>query len=125
MAGLTDLLKTEHEAAGKCHICFKTFSSENKKIRDYCLLSHGFIIRSIPQQSQPEISDTIAHPLVLYNLRSYDTHLFIKELGNKFNRYDVGINAEYKEKYISFKVKINVKLAKVINKDSKEVCMNI
>ena len=37
MTGLTDVLKREHKAAGKCHICLKEFNEpKNKKVRDHC-----------------------------------------------------------------------------------------
>ena len=47
-------------------------------------------------------------------------NLFIKELEKKFNKDDIGVIAENKEKNISFNVKINVKMAGVTNKDGKE-----
>ena len=70
-----------------------------------------------------QIPDHIS--IVFHNLSGYNTHLFIKELGKKFNRDDIVVLAENKEKYISFNVKINVKLAGVSNKDGKEVRKNI
>ena len=37
MTKLTDVLKREHEAAKKCHICLKEFNDpRNKKVRDHC-----------------------------------------------------------------------------------------
>ena len=37
MTELTDVLKREHEAAEKCHICLKEFNDpKNRKVRDYC-----------------------------------------------------------------------------------------
>ena len=54
-----------------------------------------------------------------------DVHLFIKELGRRFNKNDIGVIAENKEKYISFNVKINVKLAGVKYKDGTQVHKNI
>ena len=54
-----------------------------------------------------------------------DTHLFIKELGKRFNKKDIGVLTENKEKYVSFNVEINVKLAGVSNKDGTEVCKNV
>ena len=62
---------------------------------------------------------------MFHNLSGYDAHLFIKELGKKFNKNDIGVMAENKEKYISFNVKINVKLSGVSNEDGKEVRKNI
>ena len=58
-------------------------------------------------------------------MSGYDAHLFIKELGKGFNKNKIGVIAENKEKYISFNVRINVKLAGVSNKDGTEVCKNI
>ena len=62
---------------------------------------------------------------MFHNLSGNDAHLFIKELGRRFNKNDIGVIAENKEKYISFNVKINVKLAGVKYKDGTEVCKNI
>ena len=53
-----------------------------------------------------EIPDNIL--IVVYNLRGYFAHLFIKELGKKINKDDIGVIAETKEKYINFNVKRNV-----------------
>ena len=64
-------------------------------------------------------------PIVFHNLSGYDTHLLIKELGKRFNRDDIGVIVENKEKYIRFNVKINVKLAGVSNEDGKEVRKHI
>ena len=37
MTGLTDVLKREHKAVEKCHICLKEFNDpKNKKVRDHC-----------------------------------------------------------------------------------------
>ena len=58
-------------------------------------------------------------------MSGYGPHLFIKEIGKRFNKNDVGVIAENKEKYISFNVKINVKLAGVTDEDGKEVHKNI
>ena len=62
---------------------------------------------------------------MFHNLSGYDAHLFIKELGKRFNKNDIGVIAENNEKYISFNVRINVKLAGVRNEDGIEVCKNI
>ena len=51
--------------------------------------------------------------------------MFIKELGKTFNEDNIGVIAKNKEKYLSFNVKINVKLAGVRDKDDKVVHKNI
>ena len=47
--------------------------------------------------------------------------MFIRELGKRFDKDDIGVIAENKEKYISFNVKISVKLAGVTDRNGKEV----
>ena len=64
-------------------------------------------------------------PIACHNLSGYVAHLFIKEVGRRFNKNDIGVIAENKEKYISFNVKINVKLAEVKYKDGTQVHKNI
>ena len=58
-------------------------------------------------------------------MSGYDTHLFIKELGRRFNKNNIRVIAKNKEKYISFNVKINVKLVGMKHKDGKEVHTSI
>ena len=121
----TDALKREHEAVEKCHVCLKEFNDpKDRKVRDHC--HYMGVYRGAARNNcnlKYRIPDHI--PIVFHNLSGYEAHLFIKELGKKFNKDDIGVIAENKEKYISFNVKINVKLAGVSNKDRKEVRKNI
>ena len=125
MTRRTDVLKREHEAAEKCHICLKEFNDpRNRKMRDHC--HYTGLYRGEAHKNcnlKYKIRDHI--PIVFHSLSGYDAHLFIKELGKRFNKNDIGVIAENKEKYISFNVKINVKLAGVRDKDGKEVHKNI
>ena len=121
MTKLTDVQKREYEAAEKCHICLKEFNDpRNRKVRDQC--HYTGLYRGVDHNNchlKYRIPDHI--PIVFDNLSGYDADLFIKELGKKFNKNDIGVIAENKEKYISFNVKISVKLAGVKNEDGKEV----
>ena len=63
--------------------------------------------------------------IAFHNLSSHDAHLFIKELGKKFNKDDVGVTAENNEKFIGFNVKIDVDLSTVTNEDGKVLRRNI
>ena len=125
MTKLTDVLKREQEAAEKYHICLKEFNDlRNIKVRNHC--HYTGLYRGAAYNNcnlKYRIPDRIL--IVSHNLSGYDTHLFIKELGREFNENDIGVVAENKEKYISFNVKINVKLAGVNYKDGTEVCKNI
>ena len=62
---------------------------------------------------------------MFHNLSGYEAHLFIKELGRRFNKKVIGVIAENKEKHISFNVKINVRLGGMGDKDGKEENRNI
>ena len=121
MKKLTD----EHEATEKGHICLKKFNDpRNRKFRDHC--HYTGLYRGAANNNcnlKYLIPDYI--PIVFHNLSGYDAHLFIKELGRRFNKNDIGVIAENKEKYISFNVKINVKLAGVKYKDGTQVHKNI
>ena len=125
MTKLTDVLKREHEAAEKCHICLKEFNDpRNRKVRHHC--HYTGLYRGAAHNNcnlKYRIPDYI--PIVFHNLSGYDAHLFIKELGRRFNKNDIGVIAENKEKYINFSIKINVKLAGVKYKDGTQVHKNI
>ena len=104
MINLTDVLKREHEAAEKCHICLKEFNNPRKrKVRDHCHYTVEY--RGTAHNNSNlkyKIPDHIQ--IVFHKLTGYDAHLFIKELERKFNKNDTGVIAEKKEKYISFKI---------------------
>ena len=108
MTGLTDSLKREHRAAEKCHICLKELNDpRNRKVRDHC--HYTGLYRGAAHNNcnlKYRMPDYI--PIVCHNLSGYVAHLFIKEVGRRFNKNDIGIIAENKEKYISVSVKINV-----------------
>ena len=121
MTKLNDVRKREYEAAEKCHISLKEFNDpRNRKVRDQC---HYTDLYRGAAHNNCNLKYRIPYhiPIVFHNLSGYDAHLFIKELGKKFNKSDIGVIAENKEKYISFNVKISVKLAGVKNDDGKEV----
>lgn len=59
--------------------------------------------------------------IVSHNVSVHDANLFNKKLGKKFNKVDIAAIAENKEKYISFNIKIKIKLAGATNKSGEEV----
>ena len=125
MTELTDMLKAEHKAAESCHICLKPFGDpENRKVRDHC--HYTGLYRGAAHNNcnmKYRIPDFV--PIAFHNLSGYDAHLFIRELGKKFNKDDIGVIAENKEKYISFNVSIPVKLAGVTDKNGKAVIKKV
>ena len=122
---LTDALKREHKAAEKSHIRLKEFNNPRKKnVRNHCHYT-GLYREAVHSNYNLKyrIPDYIL--ILFHNLSGYDAHLFIKKLGRRFNKDDIGVIAENMEKYISFNVKINFKLAGVSKKDGPEVHKNI
>ena len=102
MAPLTKSQIKEYKRATKCHICFKPFSEEKRKVRDHC---HNL---------QYKIPKYI--PVVFHSLAGYDAHLFIRELAKHVT--GMGVIAKNKEDYISFSIKVEVD--KYIDKDGNE-----
>jgi len=125
MTELTEVLKREHKESERCHICLKPFGDfENRKVRDHC--HYTGLYRGAAHNNcnmKYRIPDFV--PIAFHNLSGYDAHLFIKELGKWFNKDDIGVIAENKEKYISFSVKIPVKLAGVTDKNGEQVVKKI
>ena len=125
MTELTEVLKGEYEAAESCHICLKPFDDpENRKVRDHCHY-RGLYWDAAHNNCNLKYRIPNFVPIAFHNLSGYDAHLFIRELGKKFNKDDIGVIAENKEKYISFNVKIPVKLAGVTDKNGKKVFKKI
>ena len=88
-----------------CHICFKPFGKNDKKVRDHC--HYSGLYRGAAHSScnlQYKIPNYI--PFVFHNLAGYDAHLFIRELG-KYTM-DIGVIAKNTEDYISFSIKVKV-----------------
>ena len=99
----------------KCHICSRRFNSKDPKVRDHCHCTgcyRGPTHRNCNLRYQ--IPSYI--PVVAHNSARYDTHLFVKELGEHFK--DIGVIAKNKEDYISFS--INIPVDKYIDKNGVE-----
>ncbi|XP_057308119.1 uncharacterized protein LOC130646005 [Hydractinia symbiolongicarpus] len=111
MKPLTEAERKRHDEASKCHICRKPFDGcENiRKVRDHCHYTGKYrgathAICNLKYKIPGHI------PVIFHNLSGYDAHLFIRELGEKYDIQDIGCIAENTEKYISFNVKIKVPL---------------
>ena len=115
----------EYKEAENCHICMKPFDDpKNRKVRDHC--HYTGLYRGAAHNNcnlKYRIPDHI--PIVFHNLSGYDAHLFIKELGKKYNTKEIGCIAENKEKYISFNVKVPVPLAGLYDTEGNQVYKKI
>ena len=95
----------EFNRVRKCHICFKGFEELNPKVRDYCHYN-GQYRGPAHRNCNLRYKIPLFIPIIFRNLSGYDAHLFIRELGKKFDKGKMGVIAENKEKYISFNVDV-------------------
>ena len=105
MNSLTHEEWREFNKATKYHICFKEFQELNPKVRVHCHYT-GQYREPAHRNCNLRYKIPLYIPIVFYNLSRYDAHLFIRELGKKFDKGKIGVIAENKEKYISFNVDV-------------------
>ena len=86
----------EYNTASKCHICMEDFEMEDKKVRDHCHFTGKY---RGPVHMMCNLRYRVPRyiPIVFHNLSGYDAHLFIRELGEKFNTGEIKVIAENKE----------------------------
>ena len=91
--------------ARECHICVECFAPWDEKVRDHLNYTWKYIGAA---HRKCNLQYVISHYvlIIFQNLSGYNTHLFIRELGKKFNSGSIGVIAENKEKYISFDVNV-------------------
>ena len=107
MNRLNETQWSEFKKAEQCHICLKIFDVDDVKVWDHCHYTGEYRGPAHPKCNlKCKIPSYI--PIVFHNLSGYDAHLFIRELGKKFNKNDIGVIAENKEKYITFNVDVVV-----------------
>ena len=83
----------------KCHICNKKYTTNDKKVRDHCHITGRY--RGSAHELcnlNYRISDKI--PVIFHNLRGYDSHFIMQEIG-KF-KLDVNVIPNNMEKYMAF-----------------------
>ena len=105
MDPLTKKQWKKYKKATKCHICYKTFTLRDPKVRDHC---HYTTLHRGPAHSLCNLRYKIPSyiPVMFHNLSGYDAHLFIRELGAHTS--EMGVIAKNKEDYISFSIKVPV-----------------
>ena len=109
--------KTAYDNSTLCHICNEELSKH--RVRDHCHLSGKF--RSTAHEiCNLKYKVPKLFPVVCHTLSGYDSHLFIKTLGN--SEGDISCIPNYKQNYIS--VTKQVIVDKFVNEEGKEVNVN-
>ena len=115
MEPLTKAQWKDYKGVSSCHICFKPFKEDNRKVGDH--YHYNGIYRGVAHllcNLQYKIPSYI--PVLFHNLSGYEAHMFIKELAKCRSR--MGVITKDKEDYISFSVSVEV--GKYIDKNREE-----
>ena len=106
----------EFRKANECHICNKKYTNEDIKVRDHCHIT-GKYRGSAHQECNLKLRvnpEEIKIPVIFHNLRGYDSHFIMQEIGaivekntytnKKGEKCQMNINAipNNMEKYMAF-----------------------
>ena len=90
-----------HEKATTCYVCNWDFTAENRKVRDHCHVLGNYRGAACNMCNLAmKMTNTI--PVIFHNLKGYDSHLLLPELG-KFNK-KISIIPNNMQTYMSFSV---------------------
>ena len=99
-----------------CHICGEKYTDKDVRVRDHCHIT-GKFGGSVHQECNLKFrikSETLKIPVIFYNLRGYDSHFIVQQIGEIANKHgytnikgekqDLNINAipNNMEKYKAF-----------------------
>ncbi|XP_068675675.1 uncharacterized protein [Montipora foliosa] len=103
----------EFQKADKCHICEKEYNETDVRVRDHCHIT-GQYRGSAHQDCNLNFQITDKIPVIFHNLRGYDSHFIMQEIGEivkkhtytnkKGEKCQMNINAilNNMEKYMAF-----------------------
>ena len=92
---------SNYDNAKMCYICNGCFSEENKKVRDHCHVSSKYRGAAC-NKCNLKLKLPSKIPVIFHNLRGYDSHFLMQEIG-KFKR-DLNVIPNNMEKYLMFSV---------------------
>ena len=78
------------QSSSKCWVCDKLFDVGDNKVRDHCHVT-GKYRGSAHWRSNANLKLTKKVPIIFHNLKSYDSHLIMQEIG----KFDVKLNVIY------------------------------
>ena len=93
------------ESSNKCWICGKLFDVEHNKVKDHCHITGKH--RGLAHWScNINLKLTKKVPVIFHNLRGYEIHLIMQEIG----KFDVKVNVipNGVEKYMAFAITNNL-----------------
>ena len=93
------------QLSNKCWICDKLFAVGDNKVRDHCHIT-GKYRGSAHLNGNVNLGLTKKASVIIHNLRGYDSHLIMQEIGKFDLKENVTLNGL--EKYMAFTVKNNL-----------------
>ena len=91
--------------ATHCHICNKPFTCDDVKVRDHNHRLQYYNFRGAAHHAcNLSLKETNQIPVVFHNLKNYDGHLIMQELGKHMRGRRVRCIAQSIEKYITFSI---------------------
>ena len=98
---ITEEEKIHHKKATSCYVCNCDFTDDNRKVRDHCHVLGNYRGAACNMCNLGmKLTKTI--PVIFHNLKGYDSHLLLPELG-KFNK-KISIIPNNMQTYMSFSV---------------------
>ena len=98
---LSEEEKSQHKKATSCYVCNCDFTAENRKVRDHCHVLGNYRGAACNTCNLGmKLTKTI--PVIFHNLKGYDSHLLLPELG-KFHK-KISIIPNNMQTYMSFSV---------------------
>ena len=113
---MTDNDEQRFRTMDRCHICGEKYTDKDVRIRDHCHIS-GKFRGSAHQECNLKLRikpDDIKIPVIFHNLRGYDSHFIMQQIGEIAKKYaytnkkgglqDLNVNAipNNMEKYMAF-----------------------
>ena len=93
--------EASHEYAKTCYVCENNSTNEIRKVHDHCHITGSYRGASCDKCNlSMKLTKTI--PVIFHNLKGYDSHLLLPELG-KFNK-KISIIPKNMQTYLSFSV---------------------
>ena len=96
---ISDSDTEQFKKSKKCHICGKKYVKKDIKVRDHCHIT-GKYRGSAHQDCNLHYAITNRIPVFFHNLRGYDSHFIMQEIG-KFG-LDVSVIPNNMQKYMAF-----------------------
>ena len=113
---MTEVDEQHFKTMDVCHICGEKYTDKDVHVRDHCHIT-GKFRGSAHQECNPKLRikpENIKIPIIFHNLRGYDSHFIMQQIGEIANKHgytsekgekqDLNINAipNNMEKYMAF-----------------------